>query len=70
MTSSQFTAALTASNMRPSTRTAKACRLVLVDGMTAYAASQQTGLAQSVVSRALAKLARPVCPTCGQAIPR
>lgn len=68
MTPSQFTAALAAANIRPSTRTAKACRLVLVEGMTAYAASRQVRIAESVVSRALAKLARPVCPTCGQQI--
>lgn len=68
MNLSEFTAALAAANIRPSTRTAKACRMVLVDGATAYAASQQVGISRAAVSRALAKLARPVCPTCGQVV--
>jgi hypothetical protein len=68
MTVSQFAAALVAANIKSSTRTAAACRLVLVDGATAYAASQQVGISRAAVSKALARLARPVCPTCGQAI--
>lgn len=68
MTPDDFSAALTAANIRPTTRTAAACRLVLVDGMTAYAASRRIGITEGVVSRALARLARPVCPACGQQI--
>ena len=47
----------------------EAARLVLVEGLTAYAASQQTGLARSTISRALDKLARPLCKCCGQPLP-
>ncbi|MBM2886754.1 hypothetical protein JFK97_20395 [Chromobacterium phragmitis] len=46
-----------------------AARLVLVDGMSAYAAAQKTGLAESTISRALDKLARPLCQCCGQPLP-
>ena len=69
MTSTQFTRALSATRMAPDGATAQACRLVLVDGLTAYAASQQVGVGQAAISRALAKL-RSVrcCPTCGQAV--
>lgn len=49
-------------------RTIAACRAVLVDGLTAYAAARQIGVEESVVSRALAKLRRPLCPTCGQPV--
>ena len=47
-------------------RTIAACRAVLVDGLTAYAAAHEIGIEESVISRALAKLRRPLCPTCGQ----
>jgi len=50
-------------------KTIKACRAVLVDGMSAYAAARKYGLNESVTSRALAKLRRPLCPTCGQPFP-
>ena len=46
--------------------TLDACRLVLVDGESAYAASNITGRSQSTISRALAKMARGICETCGQ----
>lgn len=46
--------------------TIKACRLVLVEEMTAYAAFKETGLDQAAISRALARLRRPLCPHCGQ----
>ena len=69
MTPADFAKALSATRMIPDGATAKACRLVLVDGMTAYAASQIVGVGQPAISRALAKL-RSVrcCPTCGQAV--
>ena len=50
--------------------TIKACRMVLVDGLTGYAASHATGLHESVISRALARLRRPLCPHCGQPMPK
>lgn len=47
-------------------KTIAACKAVLVDGVTAYAAAHKIGIEESVISRALAKLRRPLCPTCGQ----
>lgn len=49
-------------------KTIAACRSVLIDGLTAYAAARRIGVAESIISRALAKLRRPLCPTCGQPI--
>lgn len=45
-------------------RTREALQLVLVDGLTAYAAAQQIGIEQSVISRARRRLERPLCPRC------
>lgn len=47
-------------------KTVAACGAVLVDGLTAYAAAQKIGIEESTISRALAKLRRPLCPHCGQ----
>jgi len=69
MTPADFLRALSATRMAPDGATAQACRLVLVDGLTAYAASKQVGVGQPAISRALAKLrAVRCCPTCGQAV--
>lgn len=48
--------------------TLAACRLVLVKGKTAYAASKESGVPESTISRALNRLKRPVCKRCGQVI--
>ena len=50
--------------------TIKACRMVMVGGLTGYAASQATGLHESVISRALTRLERDLCPHCGQPMPQ
>ena len=47
-------------------KTIAACRAVLVDGLTAYAAAHKIIIEESVISRALAKLRRPLCPHRGQ----
>ena len=47
-------------------KTIAACRAVLVDGLTAYAAAHKIGVEQSTISRALARLRRALCPHCGQ----
>lgn len=47
-------------------KTIDALRLVLIDGLTAYQASQQLGLTESTISRAKARIERPLCPHCGQ----
>ena len=65
MTPKQFDQLVKAHRIRRD-KTIKACRAVLVDGMSAYAAARKYGLNESIISRALAKLRRPRCPTCGQ----
>jgi hypothetical protein len=47
-------------------KTIAACRAVLVGAEPPAAAAREVGIAESVISRALARLRRPVCPTCGQ----
>ena len=47
-------------------KTIAACRVVLVDGLTAYAAAHKISIEESVISRALGRLRRPLCPRCGQ----
>lgn len=49
-----------------SPRTAEACRLVLVERLSQYAAARRAGMAPSTVLRALRQLARPVCRECGR----
>lgn len=44
----------------------EACRLVLVDGLTAYSAAQKTGMSEGNLSRSLRKVQREVCECCGQ----
>jgi len=51
-------------------KTIAACKAVIVDGLTAYAAAHKIGIEESTISRALAKLRRPLCPTCGQPMKR
>lgn len=60
MTPAQFQSLLSRTRMREQDRTAQVCRLVLVDGMTAYAACKQVGLSQSAASVALARLRQHV----------
>lgn len=43
-------------------------RLVLVHGLTKYAAAKQLGIAESTVGRAVARLKRPLCKSCGQVL--
>ena len=49
--------------------TRAACLLVLVDGATAYAAAKATGVNKSTVGRALKRLNRDTCESCGQVLP-
>ena len=41
-------------------KTIEACKAVLVDELTAYAAAREVGIAESAISRALARLRRPL----------
>jgi len=68
MTEKQYTKLVKAHCLRGE-KTIKACRLVLVKGLTAYAASKETGLDKAALSRVLAKLQTPLCPHCGQPMP-
>lgn len=45
-----------------------ACKLVLIKGLTKYAAAQQTGINEAQVGRAVKKLQRKICDCCGQFI--
>jgi hypothetical protein len=67
MTPKEYTRLVKANRLRGE-KTIAACRAVLVDGLTAYAAAHRVGVAESIISRALAKLRRPLCPTCGQPV--
>ena len=65
MTPKEYTRLAKAHRLRGE-KTLAACRAVLVDGLTAYAAAHKVVVAESIISRALAKLRRPLCPHCGQ----
>lgn len=65
MTPRQFASALAATRMPAEGRTATACRLVLVDGLSDRQAAQRVGIEPSAVTRARNKLApRVACPHC------
>ncbi len=71
MTDAEFRALLATQRRPLRPQTAEACRLVLVVGETGYAAARTTGIQQSTVSRAVARLTAPPpprCPCCGQQI--
>ncbi len=70
MTAAEFAVLLATQRPALRPRTAEACRLVLLDGMTGYAAAKQAGVAKSTVGRALARLTHARCPSCGQALPQ
>lgn len=65
MTQKEYATLVKAHRLRGE-KTIAACRAVLVDGRTAYAAAKKIGVEESTISRALAKLRRPLCPTCSQ----
>ena len=70
MTPRQFASALAATRMPAEGRTAQACRLVLVDGLSDRQAAAQVGIEPSAVTRARNKLQpRPECPHCHQPMP-
>lgn len=49
-------------------KTWDALSLVMVRGKTAYEAAALAGVDRSVITRANKRLARPICPHCGQPI--
>jgi predicted DNA-binding protein (UPF0251 family) len=61
----KFTELLSRHRLRGA-KTIAAVRYVLVDGLSQYAAAKKVGIAESAVSRALARLRAPTCPHCGQ----
>lgn len=69
MTPAQFTRSLASTRMDPAGKTAAACRLVLVDGLSQNAAAKQIGVDIRAVSRAVLRLEPPErCPTCNQPV--
>ena len=64
LTAAEFRRLADAHRLRGKTR--EALWLVMVDGITAYAAAQQMGVEQSTISRARKRLERPLCPQCGK----
>lgn len=69
MTTKQFDQLAAAHRLR-GLRTLDGCRLVLVHGLTAYAAALEADIGQGALSRALAKLRSPLCQECGQPMPK
>lgn len=74
MNADQFATALAVTRADPDSRTSRAARRVLVDGLTANAAAREQGLQPAAVYRALRRLgdiaSTGCCPTCGQALLR
>lgn len=70
MTETEFKKAVAATRLRPGSRTVAACRLVLVDGLTAYAAARKIGITAGAISAGLRALRRPRCAACGAALSR
>ena len=72
MTPDQFAAALALTGADPDSRTSRAARRALVDGLTANAAAREQGLQPAAVYRALRRLgaiaSAGCCPTCGRAL--
>lgn len=64
MTATEFNKLAKLHNLRGDTL--EACRLVLIDGNTAYVAAQKIGISHSTIKRALKRLQRPICGECGK----
>ena len=65
MTAAEFARRVALTKMRG--QSLAAARLVLVDGMSRYAASRQIGVDVAAVSRAAAKIEQlKICRCCGQ----
>ncbi len=67
MTKTEFARLADLHRLRGATR--QALHLVLVGGLSGYAAAQQTGVAKSTVSRALKRIEYGTCACCGQPLP-
>ncbi len=65
MTPQRFAAIAAGIGLRPS-KTATACRLHLVDGLSMREAGRRTGADVGAISRAVARLMQPRCPGCGR----
>lgn len=67
MTPTQFTAAIASTHLQDG-QTVRACRMVLVDGLSQSAAATACGINRSAVSRAIKKIPTRFCRTCKQPI--
>lgn len=65
----EFNGRLLAANIARDSQSARACKAVLVEGISAYGAAKACAIAESTVSRALARMrevkAPNKCPHCG-----
>jgi predicted DNA-binding protein (UPF0251 family) len=65
MSPAQFTRALSGTRMPPDSATARAARLVLVEGLSRGEAARRTGIDQAAISRAVQRLQPShACPQC------
>lgn len=62
MTAAQFRSIANAHGMTGRTR--EALELVMVSGLSAYAAARRVGVDKSAISRARQRIERPLCPHC------
>ena len=65
MTNSEFNKRIKLAKMR-SKEQIEALRMILVNGKSAYAASNETGIDQAQISKARKRIERDICECCGQ----
>lgn len=72
MTPEEFAAALAVTGADPDSRTSRAARRALVDGLSQNAAAREVGLQPAAVYRAVRRLraiaGSGCCPTCGRSL--
>jgi hypothetical protein len=75
LTEDQYNGYLTFTRMAPKGKTALACKMVLVSGLSRAQAVKQTNISSSVLSRGLRRLQEAIelgknskCPHCGRDI--
>lgn len=72
MTPAEFDSVVARTGANPESRTMKAARMVMVDGITRHLAARRVGILPPGVYRAVRKLqlaaTQPRCPTCGQTL--
>ena len=69
MRASAFAIVLAAHDVDPKSKSARAARMVLVDGLSRNAAANKARVNVAAVSRTVRRLLAPLCPCCGQPMP-